>query len=161
MSIKLAEISDLDIIKQITQKTIAKIYPHYYPDGAVSFFINHHNENNIIDDIKKHCVFLCENLEKNIVGTVTIKNNEILRLFVLHEYQGNGYGKELLDFAEMTISYNYDEIKIDSSMPAKMIYLKRGYKEIEYHTIRTNDNDYLCYDSMKKESKLLIPNNYD
>lgn len=151
MSIKLAVISDLDIIKQITQKTIAEIYPHYYPDGAVSFFINHHNENSIIDDIKKHCVFLCADLEKNIVGTVTIKNNEILRLFVLPEYQGKGYGKELLEFAEMTISYNYDEIIIDASLSAKMIYLKRGYKEIEYYTIKTENNDYLCYDVVKKQ----------
>lgn len=151
MSIKLATISDLDIIKQITHKTITEIYPHYYSDGAVSFFLNHHNENNIIDDIKKHCVFIYVDTEDTIVGTVTIKNNEICRLFVLPEYQGNGYGKELLEFAEMTISNNYDEIKIDASLSAKMIYLKRGYKETEYHTIKTENNDYLCYDVMKKQ----------
>ncbi len=151
MSIKSATISDLGIIKQITHKTITEIYPHYYSDGAVSFFLNHHNENNIIDDIKKHCVYICVDTEDTIVGTVTIKNNEICRLFVLTEYQGNGYGKELLEFAEMTISNNYDEIKIDASLSAKMIYLKRGYKETEYHTIKTENNDYLCYDVMKKQ----------
>lgn len=150
MSIKLAEISDLDIIKQITHKTITEIYPHYYSDGAVSFFINHHNQNNIINDIKKKCVYIYIDLKQNAVGTVTIKNNEICRLFVLPEYQGSGYGRELLEFSEKTIFHNYDEIKIDASLPAKMIYLKRGYKEIEYHTIRTNNNDYLCYDVMKK-----------
>jgi len=46
MDIQLANESDLDIIKKITNTTIKEIYPHYYPEGAVAFFLNHHNYNN-------------------------------------------------------------------------------------------------------------------
>ena len=56
----------------------------------------------------------------------------------------------LLDFAESTIRQNYSEIVIDASLPAKAIYLKRGYKEKEYHIIDTPD-DHLCYDVMVLE----------
>ena len=39
MSIKLAQEFDFDIIKEITHETIKKIYPHYYSNGAVVFFL--------------------------------------------------------------------------------------------------------------------------
>lgn len=153
MSIRKAELSDLNTVKNIVRITIQKIYPHYYPKGAVDFFIEHHNDNNIINDIMQNRVFICFDLEHNIVGTVTIKENEILRLFVLPNHQGKGYGRELLDYAEKSILNNYSEVIIDASFPAKGIYLKRGYKEIEYNMIKTNNGDLLCYDVMKKSKE--------
>ena len=98
MSIKLAQQSEIDIVKDITHTTIKEIYPHYYSNGAVAFFLNHHNDENIENDISSDCVFLCYDKEHKAVGTVTIKKNEICRLFVLPQYQGNGYGKVLLEF---------------------------------------------------------------
>lgn len=87
---------------------------------------------------------------QNVVGTVTIKDNEICRLFVLPEYQGQGYGRELLDYAEHCISQEHKQIVLDASLPAKGIYQKRGYVEIETNYIKTNYEDYLCYDVMEK-----------
>ena len=150
MSIRQAQPSDFAVVKEITHTTIQTIYPHYYPAGAVAFFLHHHNDENIADDIANGIVFLCLNKDNQIVGTVTIKENEIARLFVLPEYQGNGYGKELLYFAEAEVAKHYNEIIIDASLSAKAIYLKRGYQDTEYHTIPTESNDYLCYDVMKK-----------
>lgn len=151
MSIILAQECDLKAIKDISHTTIKEIYPHYYPLGAVDFFLNHHSDEKIKCDIFNHCSFLCRNTEQIAVGTVTIRKNEILRLFVLPKYQGNGYGKELLDYAEKSIAKSYNEILIDASLSAKSIYLKRGYKEVEYHTIKTENDDFLCYDVMKKQ----------
>lgn len=150
MSLKRASLSDLNTVKIISAKTISEVYPHYYPKGAVEFFLEHHNEHNIADDIKGGCVFLCSDARENIVGTVTIKNHEICRLFVLPEYQGNGFGTEMLDYAEKVISIKYPEIVLDASLPAKNIYQKRGYTEKEFHTIKTDHNDFLCYDVMVK-----------
>lgn len=47
----------------------------------------------------------------------------------------------LLDFAERKIAENYDEIVLDASLPAKMIYRKRGYIETEGHAICTDNGD--------------------
>ena len=69
---------------------------------------------------------------------------------MLTEYQGKGYGRALLDFAEREISKNSEMICLDASLPAKAIYLKRGYKESESHAIKTENGDYLCYDIMQK-----------
>lgn len=151
MSIKEAVLSDLSIVKRISEITISEIYPHYYPNGAVKFFLEHHSETNIVNDIKLNQVFLCLDTEQNIVGTVTIRANEISRLFVLPRYQGNGYGTEMLDYAENIISNKYSNIMLDASMPAKKLYQKRGYKETEFNIIPTDYNDFLCYDVMVKQ----------
>lgn len=151
MNIRRAELSDCDTIKKITVATISEIYPDYYPKGAVDFFLEHHNDDSIINDIKKSRVFLCLNSELKPVGTVTIKGNEICRLFVLPNHQGNGYGRELLDYAEKAISAEFAEIIIDASLPAKPIYLKRGYKETEYRIIKAKYDNFLCYDIMVKQ----------
>lgn len=151
MSIKKASLSEANIVKNISATTISEIYPHYYPKGAVKFFLDHHSESSIAEDIKRQQVFLCVDPAKNIVGTVTIKANEICRLFVLPDFQGNGYGREMLEFAEKTISNEFSEIVLAASLPAKSIYQKRGYKETKFNVIETEYNDFLCYDVMTKQ----------
>ena len=97
MSIRQAQKSDFSIVKEITQTTIQTIYPNYYPPGAVAFFLQHHNDKSIADDIAKGIVFLCHDKNNSVVGTVTIRDNEIARLFVLPEYQGKGIGRLLIN----------------------------------------------------------------
>ena len=151
MSIKQAALSDLSLVKEISKVTISEIYPHYYPKGAVEFFLAHHSEANICNDIKLERVYLCFDIMQNVAGTVTIKANEICRLFVLPAYQGKGYGTEMLEFAESLISYKYSKIILSASLPAKNMYLKRRYKDTAYHIIPTGFGDFLCYDVMEKQ----------
>lgn len=151
MSIKQAVLSDISIVKTISEITITEIYPHYYPKGTVDFFLHYHNEENILKDIEMNRVYLCLDQSQRVIGTVTIKENEICRLFVLPAYQGMGYGTEMLDFAEKTIFNKYAKIVLDASLPAKKIYLKRGYKDINFNILASIDNDFLCYDVMEKK----------
>lgn len=85
MSIIKAEQIHLNTVTEITHSTIKTIYPHYYPKGAVEFFLEHHSKLNISKDIDMNKVYLCFD-DNNFVGTVTVKANEILRLFVLPEF---------------------------------------------------------------------------
>ena len=151
MLIRKADVADLSTIVSIVHQTIEAIYPRYYPRGAVDFFIAHHNIEAIRQDIGDGLVMVCCEAEK-ITGTVTVRDNEILRLFVLPEMQGNGYGKALLSFAEDRVSHQYPEILIDASLPAKPLYLKRGYRECGYHILAAG-SDHLCYDQMSKRSQ--------
>lgn len=149
MEIVKANIETFDIVKNITQTTISEVYPKYYPYGAVEFFTNHHSDDNIMEDINSGIVYLLRD-NGEFVGTVTIKDNDINRLFVLPIYQHKGYGKFLLDFAESELFKTYEEIYLSASLPAKKIYQIRGYVEIEYNQIETPNGDFLCYDLMKK-----------
>lgn len=151
MQIVRAQSEQFDTVKRITHKTISEIYPHYYASGVVDFFLAHHSNENIMKDILAGIVYLILDGEEAI-GTVTIKENEICRLFVLPKYQHKGFGRQLLDFAEKMIAEEYTEIYLDSSLPAKSTYLKKGYVAVEAHKIVAGNGDVLCYDLMKKNS---------
>lgn len=152
MNIRKAEERDFDAVKEITQETIAEVYPKYYPEGAVVFFANHHSDENIKRDIEAGNVYLLVTEDGALAGTVTVSENEIDRLFVMPSYQHKGYGRALLDFAEEEILRTHEVICIDASLPAKKIYLLRGYKETGYNIIDTGYGDYLCFDKMEKRA---------
>ena len=61
-----------------------------------------------------------------------------------------GYGRALMDFAEKMISKETDTVVLDASLPAKKIYLLRGYKATDYNMIKTDNGDYLCFDVMER-----------
>ena len=147
--IRAAKETDFDSVKDITQTTIWSVYPKYYPSGAVQFFSNHHSDDRIRADIVAGIVFLIE-VDGTAIGTVTVADNEINRLIVLPDFQRKGYGRELMDFAEEIIRKKHDHIILDASLPAKQIYLKRGYVTAKYNMIETENGDYLCYDVMEK-----------
>ncbi|MBO7452371.1 MAG: GNAT family N-acetyltransferase [Clostridiales bacterium] len=152
MEIRKAVEKDFETVKTITQDTIKEVYPKYYPDGAVKFFSNHHSDENIRRDINNGRVYLLITDDKEMAGTVTLSNDEIDRLFVLPSYQHKGYGRMLLDFAEKEIAKSYDKIVIHASLPAKKIYLKRGFHEVEYNILDTGYGDYLCFDKMERNT---------
>ena len=145
-----ATLDDLDVIYNICKNTIEKMYPPYYPKGAVQFFLDYHSKDKIKEDILKGYVYVYK-FEGVIYGTISFFDNHIYRFFVEPKNQHNGYGKSLITYAEAMIFKDYDNIVLDASFPSKKLYLKNGYKEIEYNTIKTDNDDYLCFDVMKKE----------
>jgi len=151
MNIECADIKELELVTHITWETIKEIYPHYYPEGAVEFFLAHHSPSQIEKDIQSGRVFLLYDDNHHAAGTVTVKNNEICRLFVLPDCQKRGFGRNLLDFAENLLSGQFTTITLDASLPAKSIYLNKGYRITETHSIPTEYGDYLCYDVMEKD----------
>lgn len=147
--IRLAEMKDLEYVLQITRDTISEIYSYYYADGVVDFFLKHHSREHVLSDIEKGIVWLLE-VDDCLVGTVTVKEDAVNRLFVLPEYQFRGYGSQLMDFAEAKIAEKYNHIHIDSSLAAKEMYLKRGYREKKTCRIQADNGDILIYDEMEK-----------
>lgn len=148
--IRLAKRQDLEHVLRITHDTITEIYSHYYAKGVVAFFLQHHSRENVLADIEKEIVWLLEE-EGILLGTVTVKENAVNRLFVLPQYQHRGYGSHLMDFAETKIAENYSHVHIDSSLAAKEMYLKRGYREKKTCRIQADNGDILIYDEMEKQ----------
>lgn len=136
----------------LLEQTILHTYPFYYAKGAVDFFIHRHNLSEIQSDIMKSQVYVYE-VNDEIIGSVTVKNDEIYRLFVLQEYQHSGYGMELLEFAEKKLLEKGVPLRLDASLPSKEFFLKRGYKEKAYRKIQLDTGDFYCYDVMTKREQ--------
>ena len=136
-------------VAEIVEKTIRAVYPHYYPSGAVQFFLDLHQEDRIREAAGREKIYLAVE-QGEIVGTGSIRRNEICRLFILPEYQAKGYGSRLMDLLEDRVFRQYQAIHIDASFPAESMYLKRGYRIKTYEKIETESGDYLCYHTMEK-----------
>ncbi|MCI8292052.1 MAG: GNAT family N-acetyltransferase [Hespellia sp.] len=79
-------------VAKIVERTIKTIYPHYYPSGAVQFFLDLHEEQRIREATVEEEIYFAV-IQGEVVGTGSIRKNEICRLFILPEYQKNGYGR--------------------------------------------------------------------
>lgn len=136
-------------VASIVKKTIQAVYPRYYPSGAVQFFLDLHCDGRIEKAMDAEEIYLAAS-QGNVVGTGSIRKNEICRLFILPEYQGNGYGSSLMDLLEERIFEKYEKVHVDASFPAEGMYLKRGYRIVSYEKIETENGDFLCYHTMEK-----------
>ena len=151
--------ADAEAVRQIAHATIRAVYPHYYPPGAVDYFLKHHNAAAIKRDIAENRVYLCISDDGEPAGTVTVSGSEIGRLFVLPAYQGHGYGGKLLAFAEKIVAERFTAAVLDASFAAKAIYLRHGYHVTGFYTVETENGDFLCYDTMEKRLSACVPEN--
>lgn len=149
MDIYIAKKSDFEMVKYITHQTISEVYPHFYPGGVVDFFLELHSAEHILKEIELSNTYLAV-CDKKCIGTITINEKEISRLFVLPDYQGEGFGTALMDFAEQKIFESYSEIELHASLSGKKMYIKRGYKEKEYRCKELENGDWICIDIMEK-----------
>jgi len=136
-------------VAEIVAKTIKAVYPRYYPFGAVQFFLDLHNEQQIKEALSREDIYFAV-VEGEIVGTGSIRGNEIRRLFILPKYQSKGYGSRLMDCLEDVVFKQFQTVHIDASFPAERMYLDRGYRIKSYEKVETENGDYLCYHTMEK-----------
>lgn len=150
MKILLAERCDAPVICDIVHRTIEGIYPNYYPTEVVKFFVDYHNEEKIRADIEQYMVYVIEDNDQ-IVATGSIDGRTIGRLYVLPEYQGKGYGYEMMNFLEATVSKEYPTSFLEASLPSYDYYLRRGYYPVEYLKYEVENHRVLCYYTMEKK----------
>lgn len=104
-------------------------------------------------DVEKHYMqngcFWCLFENHVLIGTVAVRTidfeNKILelkRMFVLPEYQGKGYGRQLLKHAiDYAKEQKYNSICLDTRnelATAQHLYKKYGFKQIDKY----NNNEY-------------------
>ena len=73
-------------VAAIVKKTIQKVYPHYYPSGAVQFFLDLHSAVRIKEVMSSEKIYLVTQ-QGNIIGTGSIRKNEICRLFRMKKWK--------------------------------------------------------------------------
>lgn len=152
MNYRKASIEDAEKITAIVQKTIAEIYPKYYPKEIVEFFAQLHCYENIVRDIKNNIVYIAK-LDNVIIGTGSYEENHITRVYVLAQYQGKGYGHYILKELEKEIVKKYSCAVLDTSLPACKFYEGNGYKTVKHEYCKCDNKTILVYDVMEKQLK--------
>jgi len=139
------------MVKELIDYTLDYFYKDYYNTESLDYLKNdYHSIENIIHDIQQENVYiLC--YSNKIIGTGTIENNYIKRLFVLKDFQKKGYGTYIMNFLEQTILKNgYNEIILDALVISKDFFTKIGYLTINEKVWVVKSGKDFKYFEMKK-----------
>ena len=156
MTICLAHNDQADIVKEIVDQTIREVYPKYYPEEVVQFFLEWHSLAHIKKDVTEGRVWFVLQ-DGKIVGTGTIDGNTITRVYVLPECQGTGAGSAMMEHLEQEIFKTYDTVEIESSLPAVRFYIRRHYVPFEHMEHQAPNGKILPYDMMRKKRTSTAP----
>ncbi len=145
-----ATLNEAEQVYNLVQNTIKAVYPNYYPQEVVDFFCNLHSKEKVNNDIENGYVSVLYSGDE-IVGTGSVKDNHITRVFVLPEHQGEGYGRFIMQCIESVLIENYDTVILDSSLPASNFYEKNGYKTVKHEKIACDNSKFLVFEVMEKQ----------
>ncbi|MCI8284632.1 MAG: GNAT family N-acetyltransferase [Firmicutes bacterium] len=144
-----ADIKYAERIFRLVHSTIIEVYPKYYPQEVADFFCELHNKESIIDDINNGSVYILID-EDRLVGTGSRSDNHITRIYVLPDFQDQGYGSYIMRMLEKDISLQYDKVYLEASFPAAKLYEYLGYKTVRHEKLQVSDNAVLVYEIMEK-----------
>jgi GNAT superfamily N-acetyltransferase len=150
ISIKEFRSSDLAAVKHVIHNTIDNCYTETYPEEAVQFFKGWHCDERILEDANKGHTIVLEK-KSQIIGTGTLLEDEIKRLFVEAKLQKQGLGKLIMrKLEEKAASLGIDVIKLDASIPSKKFYDSLGYVTLEETFLEVENGKRLNYYKMEK-----------
>ena len=142
---------DLDKIKEIIDRTIDKCYVNLYSPEAINYFKQYYSKENILSDARRGTtLILIDNLE--IIGTGTLLDEEIRRVFVLRQYQGLGLGKLIMSHLEkLAAKEQLKKVTLCSSLVSKHFYEKLKYTQIKEYFIKLGNGEKVGRYEMYKE----------
>ena len=129
-----ATIDDMEEFYDLVQNTIQEVYPKYYPEEVVRFFS------------QQHC---WENLEC-VIGAGSFEGNHITRVFVRKDYQRHGVGSLIMQRLEDVIAREYESVRLEATLPAVIMFEKRGYRTIRHEKWTVRNGAVLVYPVMEK-----------
>ncbi|MGD0784414.1 MAG: GNAT family N-acetyltransferase [Sedimentisphaerales bacterium] len=142
--------SDLDTVRDLIHKTIDINYLPFYNAESIKYFKDYHNNENILKGTKEGYTIVLEKSNR-IIGTATLIDDYIMRVFVNPKFQKKGLGKLLMQKLQTkALSAGIRTVKLDSSLPAKKFYDSLGYKTIKKTFVKVKNGKKLDYYKMKK-----------
>lgn len=122
MEIRRFKRRDLKEVKSLIDRTIEVSYRDAYPNEAIDFFKEYHSEEHILDDAEEgYSIVVVSNTR--IVGTGTLLDTNIRRVFVDPSEQRRGIGKKIMGDLESRANKTGAEIvDLASSLTSKEFY---------------------------------------
>jgi GNAT superfamily N-acetyltransferase len=142
--------ADLPALKALVHKTIGACYPGHYCVEAVRFFLDYHSEEAILQDAGKGRTAVLDKAGR-ILGTGTLVDDEIKRVFVDPAFQKQGFGRRIMRQLEETAArQGIAVVKLDASLPAKAFYDRCGYLTVEPASLLVENGQRLDFFKMQK-----------
>ncbi|MHC4639955.1 MAG: GNAT family N-acetyltransferase [Planctomycetota bacterium] len=156
VSIRHLKRSEVDVVKDLIHRTIDVCYSGLYDAESIKFFKDHHCEHSILQDAERgHTIVLVK--KARVIGTGTILNDVITRVFVESGEQRSGFGKMIMQRLEQyAVNDDIRLVKLNASLPSKKFYDRLGYELVDKDYLEVDNHKKLHYYAMKKVLKQSI-----
>ena len=144
-----AKLENLEELEKLIADTIKNVYPKYYTQEAVDYFLSIHNAENIKKDIELDRVRMLYAGDQ-LIATGSREDNHIKRIFVNANFQKKGYGSYVIQQLEDEIAREYDEVYVDASLMSSIMYERRGYTLLKHKEVKLENDCVLVYEVMRK-----------
>jgi len=139
IKIKVDKLS-IDNIKDISNLLIENIqieYSKHYQDNILKYFYEDSRIENIINRFSDNRITYYAIIDNEIIGMISLLNNEIRTFNVSKKYRYQGVGRKLLN--KIILENNNKKLKVKSLISAIDIYLSLGFKTLnESEVIKTD-----------------------
>ena len=142
--------SDMEGLQQLIYQTIDASYTNIYGPNSIQYFKDYHSGSQILADAKLGQTVVMD-LNGQIIGTGTICEQNICRVFISPAFQGQGFGRMVMEALEKkALLMGFRHLHLDASLPSQSFYQHLGYQTREERFIQISDNERLDYFYMEK-----------
>lgn len=143
--------ADLDTVWELVQRTIGISYQPDYSPEAIRFFQDYHPREKILDDAANGRIIVAEQQGK-IVGTGTLRDAHIRRVFIDPESQGQGTGSIIAaELETQAISNGWKTVDLSAALGSRRFWESRGFYISEENFTPVEDNLVIHYFTMTKD----------
>jgi len=105
-------------VSYLIRKALTEVNSKDYSQELIQFLCKNYSPERIVEESSN--LLMCIAIEnERILGTISLKNNVILGLFVNPKFHDKGFGTKLMDFVEAIVrKRNYKSVIVPSSTTA-------------------------------------------
>lgn len=145
------EPADLEPVFALVARTIETSYAGVYGPAAVDHFHEHHARGEIRRAAEEGCTVLLEQ-DGRLLATGTLVGDHVDRVYVAPEHQGRGLGRRVMAALEQQARRDgVRTIRLAASIPARVFYLRLGYRLVSEECHDFPDGDCLPWFKMAKD----------
>ncbi len=143
MRILRATLEDATRISYLIRKNTERVLENQYSAEQVQVWKNNNTPEAIRQQLKDRTIFVA--IQNNrLLGTIGLKGDEIVGLYVSYSRRKMGTGRALLEhlfaFAE---SKQINSLKLTSTVSAKRFYERNGFKAIKPVSVKIDGVDFM------------------
>ena len=145
--------ADLAAVYELLMKTADISFQGVYAPSAIRHCKEHHTREQILTDAQEGYTVVLEN-DGRIIGTGTLVDDKIGRVYVNPPDQGRGLGKRIMDLLEQRArTDSCEQLFLHSTVVAKRFYESLGYHIEAEKSAEMEDAQHLKYFDMVKHLK--------
>ncbi len=134
MLIRRFRVSDAFEVSSVIRRAVMERDNRNYTLEQLYSIANHYSSENMCSKLDKKFVLVCIDKGK-IVGTATLRGDEVMAVFIEPNYQGRGMGIKLMELLESeSVKGGLSRVWLVAVLSAVSFYEKLGYSFVSYKT---------------------------